>query len=320
MTRKQLSDTVLMVEPRYFYFNAETAVDNAFQQKPAVGPLNDAELVRRRALGEFTTLVELLRKEGVQVLVAEATQSPSTPDAVFPNNWFSTHEDGTLILYPMFAKTRRAERRRDIILDLERRYAFWLKRVVDYSEQEEKGAIVEGTGSLIFDHEHALAYACLSERTHPGLMSVIASDLGYEPIYFSAVDKNGRAVYHTNVLMSVGESFVILCEEALPNAADLKKLRQKIEASGKELIPISLTQMSRFAGNLLQVQSQSDTANKPIVMSTQAFHALSEEQRNRLRHYGPLVHSPLETIETLGGGSARCMLAEIALPKKAPWL
>lgn len=319
MKRKQLSDTVLMVEPRYFYYNAETAEDNAFQQKPAVGPLNDAESVRRRAMGEFTNLVELIRKEGVQVLVAEAVQSPATPDAVFPNNWFSTHEDGSLVLYPMFAKTRRAERRQDIVTDLEKRYSFWLKRIVDYSGQENKGAVVEGTGSLIFDHEHGLAYACLSERTHPGLLAVITADLGYEAVSFAAKDKQGRAIYHTNVLMSVGEKFVLLCEEALTNASELKKVKQKIQASGKELISISLAQMGRFAGNILQVQSQKDPKNKPIVMSTQAFQALSEDQRKQLKYYGPIVHSPLETIETLGGGSARCMLAEIALPKRPAW-
>ncbi|PJJ59871.1 citrulline utilization hydrolase CtlX [Hymenobacter chitinivorans] len=307
----QSASTVLLVRPTSFGFNAETAASNHFQQP--LTQLSPAQ-VQQQAFAEFDQAVATLRARGVRVLVEDDTPAPAKPDAVFPNNWGTFHPDGRVLLYPMCAPNRRAERRPDILARLGQQFA--VTEIVDLSPHEQQGRFLEGTGSIIFDHEHRRAYAGLSARTDAGLFAEVAARLGYAPVAFHASDAQGQSIYHTNVMLCVGPAFAVICLESITDAAERARVVESLTTTGHEIIAISLAQVTRFAGNMLTVQP---TAGPPelLVMSQSAHDALTEEQRRRLSHYCELLPLSIPTIETIGGGSARCMLAEIFLPPRA---
>lgn len=303
----QSARTVFMVRPVRFSFNEETAASNAFQQ--SLAGLGE-EAVQARAFAEFDGAVARLQARGVSVLVFDDTPAPRKPDAVFPNNWLTLHPDGRVLLYPMCAPNRRAERRPDILAALAARFA--LGEVIDYSGHEAEGRFLEGTGSIIFDHAHRVAYAGLSPRTDAALFAEVAGRLGYRPVAFHARDAQGRLIYHTNVMMCVGAGFAVLCLESITNAAERAAVVGALTASGHEIVAITLGQVARFAGNMLTLQPAAGPTL--LVMSQSAHDALREKQRRQLGRYCELLPLPIPTIETIGGGSARCMLAEVFLP------
>ena len=292
-----------MIRPVNFSFNAETAVNNAFQ---VAGTTSDAQ---QQALKEFEDFVALLRGNGVDVTVIDDTPDPYTPDSIFPNNWVSFHEQGLVCLYPMYAANRRLERKPWILQELGR--AFRIGQTLDFSGYELEGLFLEGTGSMVLDREQKIAYACLSPRTDRKVLLDFCRQTGYTPEIFTAVDDRGRAIYHTNVMMCVADRYIVVCLDSLPVPAERQHLTDTIRSGGKELIAISLDQMNHFAGNMLQVHN--DKGERLLVMSSQAYHSLSPQQIGQLSSYNRILHSPLTTIETNGGGSARCMMAEIHL-------
>lgn len=298
-----------MVRPAHFGYNAETATNNAFQSEDP--DLTD-EQVQAKAIQEFDEFVSRLRTAGINVHVAEDTPAPVKPDAIFPNNWVTFHSDGTVATYPMHAPTRRQERREDIIKGLANQ--FQVSERIHFESGEAENRFLEGTGSLILDRPNQVAYACLSPRTEAGLLDEFCIKMGYEKAEFTAVDRNGKAIYHTNVMMAVGVDFVVICMEAVPDPKEKQALRHKFAATGKAVIEITLDQMMAFAGNMLQVAG---TGGMPyLVMSEQAFKSLKADQVQAIEQRTEILHSPLYTIERHGGGSARCMMAEIFLPKK----
>ncbi len=293
-----------MIRPVSFGYNAETAVNNAFQVK---GEQDD---VQYKALKEFDAFVNVLRQNGVDVIVTEDTIEPHTPDSIFPNNWVSFHNDGTVLLYPMYAVNRRAERKQHVIDAIAEK--FTIKKKIDLSNYESREIYLEGTGSMVLDRDNEIAYACLSPRTNDTVLSDFCRQMGYTPVIFAAVDDAGKAIYHTNVMMCVADKYIVICLDSIPDKREKKHVIEKIKETGKELIDITLGQMNRFAGNMLQVENRQ--GEKLIVMSTQAFDSLSDEQKKKLQSFNKIIHSPLTTIETNGGGSARCMMAEVHLP------
>ncbi|MFT7462938.1 MAG: hypothetical protein ACI9EF_001280 [Pseudohongiellaceae bacterium] len=312
MAESQNADAVLMVRPVRFEANQETAVTNEFQR--LAGNPESAEL-QRLALAEFDGLVQLLRDAGVTVCVFEDTPEPHTPDSIFPNNWLSLHGDGTVVTYPMLTANRRAERKSEIIEQLRDVHGFTLGQPIDFAPFEEAGKILEGTGSLVLDRAHRVAYACLSPRTDPGLVKEFGQRLGYRCSTFEAVGPGGQAVYHTNVLLAVGSTTAVLCAEAIVDGAQRHSVMASLENSGHELLAITAEQMLHFAGNMLEVRSAS--GDRFWVMSRQAETSLTAEQRARLCRDATILAAPMETIERCSGGSVRCMLAEIHLPRVA---
>jgi hypothetical protein len=308
-TSQQTTDTVLMVKPMRFGYNHQTAASNAFQQ---AGEACAPDEVQTLAEAEFEAMVAILRQHGVQVIVVNDTPEPPKPDAIFPNNWVSFHEDGRLVLYPMEAENRRWERRRSI-LDFVGQ-AFEWQDEVDLSHYEHDGQYLEGTGSMVLDRDRRICYACLSSRTDQEVLQDFARKMGYEIVAFDATDEQGRPIYHTNVLMCVATQFVVICLDALRKPQERQILIEKIVASGKEIVPISYAQMQQFAGNMLELHNES--GEKLLVMSRQAFRSLEAAQIQQIEKYARIVAIPLETIEHYGGGSARCMMAAIHLPKK----
>jgi hypothetical protein len=309
---RQAADAVLMVRPVAFHGNPETAASNAFQQPPAAA---DPAAEQAAAALEFEGLVGRLRDAGVEVIVVADTASPPTPDSIFPNNWVSFHADGTVVLYPMMAPSRRAERRRDILELLSRTHGFRVERVLDLSGHEAAGRFLEGTGSMVLDRVHRIAYECLSPRTDLEVLAEAARLLDYEPLAFAATDADGVPIYHTNVLMSVGADFAVLCEEAIRDAGQRAAVRRRLEETGHEVIPIRFDQLNCFAGNVLELASRS--GERLLAMSARALDALDGGQRTALEARCRLVAAPIATIEAGGGGSVRCMLAEIHLPRRA---
>jgi len=307
--RKQTTSTLLMIRPAAFGFNPQTATDNAFQQSE--GAENTAA-IQTQALEEFDNFVKKLREVGVQVIVVEDTPNPVTPDAVFPNNWISFHTNGTVVTYPMYAPKRREERRGDVFNILAK--DFDIRNRADFSEYEAKNQFLEGTGSLIFDHINRLAYACISTRTDENLLEEFCEWADYEKVQFHAVDGNSKPIYHTNVMMTMGDNFVVICMDSVRDEEEKARLNYHFREAEKEIISISLEQMNQFAGNMLQVENQEGTTY--LVMSEQAFKSLHPEQITQIERHTNILHSPLYTIEKYGGGSARCMLAEVFLPKK----
>lgn len=307
--QRQSTADVLLIRPASFGPNAETAASNAFQ-RPA---LSDEPSVRACAIGEFDGLVAAVRKAGVRVHVFDDTTQPAKPDALFPNNWVSFHDDGTVVLYPMAAANRRPERRMDVIESLGAHHGFSVSRVLDLSPLEERGAYLEGTGSLVLDRANRIAYAALSPRTTPLALGEFARQMDYEVVAFATADASGDPVYHTNVVMSIGECFAVICAEALPVDAERRRVLERLQRGGRRVIEIGIAQMQAFAGNILQLNSAS--AEPVIVMSATARQAFTPEQRAFLEQSGKLVPAPLPIVETVGGGSARCMLAEVFLPK-----
>lgn len=308
---QQTASTLLMIRPVAFAYNAQTAQTNRFQD---AGLALDAGEAQRRAGLEFDGLVHALRSAGVRVLVFDDTPEPHTPDALFPNNWVSFHEDGTQVVYPLQAENRRHEVRRDLLAALEQEHGFAPSRTVDLRALVPAEMYLEGTGSLVLDRVHTIAYACLSPRTHAAAAQRFAQELGYEVLTFHAADAGGVPVYHTNVLLCVGRLFAALCTPAIGDRAECERVTRSLRDTGHELIELSMPQLEAFAGNMLEVRSEAGEAR--IVMSTRALRSLTQGQRERLEHYGEIVTAPLDTIEGLAGGSARCMLAEVFLPSR----
>ena len=302
------ASTILMIRPAAFGFNAETAANNFFQSDPGEDPV----LLQQQALAEFDNMVGVLRENGINVIVIDDTPNPPKPDAIFPNNWLSTTPDGKLFIFPMFAPSRRAEKREDIFDYLAAH--FKVRDVQDWSEYEVEGRFLEGTGSMVMDHTNRMIYAAVSERTSLPLLEKFASANGYQAIVFVAYDKNGQPVYHTNVVMCLGEQFCVLCEEAIEEEWELIAVRQLLESSGHQIIPITREQMHCFGGNMLALQNQK---GKPlIVMSQSARDALRKEQVQMLEAFGEILSIAVPTIERVEGGSVRCMMAEVFLESK----
>ena len=295
-----------MIRPVNFGFNAQTAGTNAFQ---VAGQEAEAQ---QKAQQEFDAFVLMLHNNGADIIVVNDTPEPHTPDSIVPNNWISFHADGTVCLYPMHADNRRKERKPHVLEKLQER--FIVERTYDLTHFEKEGLFLEGTGSMVLDRDLKIAYACLSPRTDKRVLEEWCRAMDYQPIVFDAVDAAGQAIYHTNVVMCVADRYVVVCMDALPSAEERALLSNTIDQGGKELISITLDQMNRFAGNMLQIASiQGETL---LVMSSQAYNSLTPEQVNRLRSYNRIVHAPIYTIETNGGGSARCMMAEVFLERR----
>jgi hypothetical protein len=302
----QTTNHILMIRPVDFKFNEQTAVNNKFQQHSIQNG------VQALALKEFDGLVTLLRKNDVDVIVIEDTLVPETPDSVFPNNWISFHDNGEVLLYPMFSENRRLERRDDIISTINAGFA--VSQVIDLSAYEKDNIYLEGTGSLVLDRQNKIAYACLSLRTSEKVLEDFSRRTGYKAIVFNAADADGFPIYHTNVMMCIGSNFAVICLDAIPNNDEREKVSQSLAVTGKEIIRISLDQMNHFAGNMLELKN--NQGQSLLVMSEQAYLSLHPGQISALEKHSKLISSPLYTIEKNGGGSARCMLAEIHLPKR----
>ena len=307
----QITNTILMIRPVNFRMNEQTAVNNFFQEDIAIANTK----INSRAQAEFDAFVALLRAKGVNVIVVDDTEDPDTPDSIFPNNWISFHASGTVCLYPMFAANRRNERRKDI-LDLLERQGFVIENVMDYTSAEASELFLEGTGSIIMDRVNEKAYCALSERAHEPLFIEFCEDFDCMPVLFTAnqtVDGKRLPIYHTNVMMCLGESLAVICLEAIDDLQERKNVVNQLSESGKEIIPITEEQMHHFAGNMLQVLGKDD--QRLMVMSTSAFRSLSRDQIEKIERTNEIIHSPLDTIETCGGGSARCMMAEVFLSR-----
>lgn len=308
---KQYSDTILMIEPVDFRFNSQTAVNNYFQTKP-----EDDSAAQEKALKEFRGMVAKLREHGVNVIVLQDTLDPHTPDSIFPNNWISFHENKMIALYPMFAKNRRVERREDDVLALLEEKGFEAEEIMDYSSAEEDNVFLEGTGSIILDRVNKIAYACVSPRTDEELFYEFCEDFEYEPVLFEAnhtVNDERKQIYHTNVMMCVGDEYAVIALSAIDDKTEKEFVINKLTSSGKEIIDITEEQMHQFAGNMLQVGGIGNS--KYLVMSENAYNSLTQEQIDQIEKFNPIIKVDINTIETLGGGSARCMMAEVFLPK-----
>jgi hypothetical protein len=327
----QSAAAVLMVRPASFGFNPQTAVSNYFLVHPpragshgveatpseTSGVRKDLEAapgeVQELALREFDALTKLLARKGVRVVVADDTAAPVRPDAIFPNNWVSFHRDGTVVLYPMLAPNRRAERREEVVRRVIDAGAFRASRTVDLSHREDEGKYLEGTGSLVLDRVQRIAYASLSPRTDLDVLGEFAQQLDYELVTFEALDGAGRAVYHTNVMMALGAQFAVVCGPAIPELKQRDAVYSRLSAAGREIIEISSPQMHEFAGNLLEL---APPASNVIALSTTAWRSLDAGQRRALERYGEVAAADIPVIERFGGGSVRCMLAEIHLPAR----
>lgn len=301
----QTTSHLLMIRPVRFGFNAQTAVNNAFQ----VADANQQE-VEKKAIAEFDGFVEKLRNAHVDVTVVEDTPDPHTPDSLFPNNWISFHSNGTIVLYPMFAENRRLERKPTVLAAIKNK--FLIQQTEDMSVYENKQLYLEGTGSMVLDRDNRLAYACLSPRTNRQVLEDFCTRMNYTPVVFNSMDEKNQPIYHTNVMMCVADRYVVICLESIPDEKEKNNVIEKIKGSGKSIISIRLSQMNHFAGNMLQIENAS--GGKILVMSTQAYESLTPAQVTELSGYNRILHSSLQTIESNGGGSARCMMAEIHLP------
>lgn len=301
----QTTSTILMIRPVNFGFNEQTAGSNAFQNRNA-----EQQQVQNKALKEFDNLVNILRENDVEVIVIDDTIAPHTPDSIFPNNWVSFHNDGTVILYPMMAENRRLERREDIIMQLEDE--FKVKHVIDLSRFEHENKFLEGTGSMVLDRENKIAYACLSPRTDKEVLDLFCKESGYQPVLFHAVDQNGMDIYHTNVLMCIGSSFAVICLDSIKDESEKGQVTSALKSTQKQIVSISFEQMNHFAGNMLEVQNQA--GESLVVMSKSAWDSLNYEQKAILSSFSKPVYADISTIENNGGGSARCMIAEVHLP------
>lgn len=307
----QITNTILMIRPVSFHKNEETAVNNYFQSDLDIS-VND---INKQAQFEFDIFVSKLKERGIQVIVIEDTDEPETPDAVFPNNWISFHSNGDIALYPMYAKNRRLERREDV-LDVIESYDFVISNIIDYSDAEKEGVYLEGTGSIILDRENRKAYCALSERADESLFIEFCEDFEFSPVVFKAyqsVEGERLPIYHTNVMMCIAETFAVICLEAIDDKKERQSVLKHLKSDGKEVISISEAQMHEFAGNMLQVKTNHNQS--VLVMSQSAFESLNNSQIESITSHCEILYSPLNTIETCGGGSARCMMAEVFLPQ-----
>lgn len=294
---------ILMVRPFQFYFNQQTAANNFFQSN--INIENSNEL----AIAEFDAMVEQLRTHKIKVQVVQDTKDPSTPDSIFPNNWFSTHAGGTLCLYPMYAENRRAERKLSVIDFLQKNYK--IENLLDLTDLEKEGKFIEGTGSMVLDHQNKISYGCLSERLDKEAFTYWCNKMQFKPISFKALDHKAQSIYHTNVMMCMGNQFVVICLESIPDEQEKQIVLESFLQTNKEVITISQDQLNHFAGNMLQVF---DVDEKPhLILSNQAYKTLNVAQLKSLEKYNPLLPISIPTIEAIGGGSTRCMMAEIYL-------
>ena len=307
-SESQLTSTVMMIRPVRFESNPLTAASNRFQGKNDRGP---AEQQAAAAL-EFDGLVAALRGAGVEVIVIDDTNEPHTPDAIFPNNWISMHADGRVVLYPMEAENRRTERRMDIIERLGNEEGRQIAELIDLSTHEDSGHYLEGTGSMVLDRANRVAYACVSTRTHLDPLGDFAQRMGYDVVAFDAVDSGGVPIYHTNVLMNVGEALAVICAEAIPREDQRDAVLARLRETGHEVLLLSYAQLDAFAGNMLEMKNKD--GERVLAMSQQAYDSLNEEQHALLAANGRVVSAPIDNIESSAGGSVRCMLAEVHLP------
>lgn len=308
----QTTNTILMIRPVHFRMNEQTAVNNYFQEDLN---LKNAE-INRQAQQEFDDFVGVLRKNGVNVIVESDDELLDTPDSVFPNNWVSFHENGDVAIYPMFAENRRKERREEVFMTLERE-GFIIENIIDYTTAEDEGLFLEGTGSIVLDRENKIAYCALSPRADEDLFIEFCEDFDYFPVVFNAyqtVNNQRMPIYHTNVMMCIGTKIAVICLESIDDKKERKQVLQHLKNSRKEIIAISESQMHQFAGNMLQLKGVNN--QDLLVMSTSAHDSLTLEQKAAIEQHCKIVSSSLETIETCGGGSARCMMAEVFLPKE----
>jgi len=308
---QQITNTILMIRPVAYRMNEQTAVNNYFQKEMN---LSDAE-INAKAQQEFDAFVEKLRAVGVQVIVENDILEMKTPDSVFPNNWVSFHENGEVALYPMFAENRRRERREDVLIRLEKE-GFVIESLVDYSTAEDEELFLEGTGSLLLDRVNRKAYCALSPRAHEDLIIEFCEDFEYTPVIFTAnqtINNERLPIYHTNVLMALGEHIAVICLDTIDDKKEKKNIIGHLKEDGKEIVFITETQMQQFAGNMLQVKGAND--KRYMIMSTAAYKSLHSEQISAIQKNSEIIYSDLATIETLGGGSARCMMAEVFLPR-----
>jgi hypothetical protein len=306
----QLPTAVVMVRPASFGFNPDTAPSFMFQREITQ---NSRKEIERRARMEFDILAGRLQAAGVDLIVADDKEELHTPDAVFPNNWISFHHDGTVVLYPMLAPSRRPERRRDIIDKLESS-GFRVSRVIDLTHHEEHGRFLEGTGSVVFDHVDHLAYANISPRTSEEVLKEVCGTLGYQPVTFRASQENGDAILHTDVTMSIGDRFAVVCGDAIADPAERKRVMESLKSTGRDIIAIDLKQLEHYAGNVLQLQTKD--GRSVLVISTSACLALRPDQRDAIQKFSQIVESPLPLFEGIGRGSARCMMADVHLPRR----
>lgn len=309
----QITNTVLMVRPAAFRMNEETAVNNYFQEDLQI----KNEEINKKAQLEFDAFVKHLRAVGVEVIVVDDKAELDTPDSIFPNNWVSFHEDGTAVIYPMFAENRRRERRMEIFEELENR-GFKIEEVLDYTQAEEEEVYLEGTGSMILDRVNQKAYCALSPRANEDLFIEFCEDMEFTPVIFGAfqdVDGKRKAIYHTNVMMCVAEDFAVICLESIDDPKEKKNVVKHLKEDNKEIIKITEAQMHQFAGNMLQVKGAND--KKYLVMSSTAYNSLNPDQVARIEKHCEILSSDITTIETCGGGSTRCMMAEVFLPKQS---
>ena len=309
----QSTNTILMIRPVNFRMNEQTAVNNYYQK---VIDHSLPKTINLKAQREFDSFVEKLEELGVDVIVVDDTKEPDTPDSIFPNNWISFHADGTVALYPMFAENRRLERREDI-LDILEEKGFIINNIVDYTSAEEEDVFLEGTGSLVLDRVNRKAYCALSPRADEDLFIEFCEDFEYSPVIFQAnqtVNNKRVPIYHTNVMMCIANDFAVVCLDCIDDKAERKHVVKHLKEDGKEIISISENQLNNFAGNMLEVLGAND--EKYLIMSTAAYQSLTQNQIKTIQKYCKIVHSPLDTIEACGGGSARCMMAEVFIQKK----
>ncbi|WP_281542477.1 citrulline utilization hydrolase CtlX [Maribacter aestuarii] len=307
----QITNTILMIRPVAFRMNEQTAVNNYFQEDLDL----QNQTINERAQKEFDDFVKTLRLNGVNVIVVDDKKENDTPDSIFPNNWVSFHQSGTVAIYPMFAENRRKERREDIFAILEEE-GFLIKDIIDYTSAEKEGVFLEGTGSILKDRENQKAYCALSERAHEELFIEFCEDFDCFPVIFTAYQSvNGQRlpIYHTNVMMAMAETFVVICLDTIDDKKERKNVVDHLKKDGKEIIAITEEQMHHFAGNMLQVIGASD--KRYMVMSSAAYNSLQPNQIEAITKHCEIIHSSLATIETCGGGSARCMMAEVFLPR-----
>ncbi len=299
----QVTNNIVMVRPARFYFNYETAVNNHYQNFDD----ENIELINERAVNEFDLFAKKISEKGVKVNIIQDTYEPSTPDSIFPNNWFSSHAEGVLFFYPMFANNRREELKkfREKLYDIINKESL---NIIDYSLKVNDNTFLEGTGSIVLDRKNKKAYCSLSQRSDEKLFKIFCKEIGYKPIIFSSF-QDGKQIYHTNVMMSIGENRAIVCLECIPEKEEREKLRKELEESGKEIIEISLEQVKKFLGNTLELIGKNE--KRFIVMSKTAYDSLNEEQKERILKDTEIVYSDIQTIEFYGGGSARCMIGEI---------
>ncbi|PWK18258.1 citrulline utilization hydrolase CtlX [Xanthomarina spongicola] len=309
---QQTTNTILMIRPINFRMNEQTAVNNYFQEDL---DLKNAE-INLKAQEEFDDFVEKLKAVGVFVIVISDDKKLDTPDSIFPNNWVSFHENGDVALYPMFAENRRKERREEVLIQIEK-FGFKIENIIDYTSAENEGLFLEGTGSLLLDRVNGKAYCALSARADEDLFIEFCEDFEYTPVIFTAyqtVDGKRKAIYHTNVMMTLAENFAVICLDCIDDKKERKNVLKHLKEDGKEVIAITEEQVNNFAGNMLQVRGKND--KRYLVMSQAAYNSLTKAQINTIEKHCEILSSSLETIETCGGGSARCMMAEIFLPKK----